>query len=413
MSNELPKDTFFWGAASSAHQVEGGNTNNDSWLLEHVAGSRYRMSSGDACDHFNRYREDLAILRDLGLDSYRFSVEWSRIEPADGEFSDVALRHYASVVAACVELGLRPIVCLHHFTTPLWLMRMGGWECERMPERFARFVERTARALGDRVSAYITINEANFAWFCRVAGVHPPDDEFRRAEWWTRAAAQLGILPQDFSPFCFTATERSRAITLESHRRAVDVLKRLAPHVPRGLSLLVQDVHSRPGGEALAESSRTLMHGIYLDSLRAAEGDDFVGVQNYGRMVFHETGAERPSPPTCQIGLEIYPQGLGGAIRDVWRATKLPILVSENGIATEVDSERIAYIRESLNSIDECVAQGIDVRGYLHWSIMDNFEWTFGFEPKMGLCSVDRSTMARSPKPSARWLGSEATRRRG
>ncbi len=158
-------DGFLWGTATSAHQVEGGNAYNDSWLLEHAPGSHYAERSGDACDHYHRYADDIALIANLGLKAYRFSLEWSRIEPEDGEFSRAALDHYRRMLGTCHEHGLTPLLTFHHFTSPRWIAAAGGWEDARTAERFARFCERAMRHLGDLVPLACTINEPNLGTF--------------------------------------------------------------------------------------------------------------------------------------------------------------------------------------------------------------------------------------------------------
>jgi beta-glucosidase len=156
----FPQD-FLWGAATAAHQVEGNNINSESWVLEHLPGTIYAEPSGDACDHYHRYPTDIALLAELGFNAYRFSLEWARIEPEEGEFSYAALEHYRRMLAACHEHGIKPVVTFHHFTSPRWLMRTGGWLDEKTPERFARYCERATQHLGDLISVACTVNEPN------------------------------------------------------------------------------------------------------------------------------------------------------------------------------------------------------------------------------------------------------------
>jgi beta-glucosidase len=395
---------FLWGASSSAHQVEGNNTNNDSWLLEHVPESRFRCPSGDAVDHFHRYPADIGLLASLGLNSYRFSIEWSRIEPEEGCFSVAALDHYRRMLAACREHRIRSVVTFHHFTSPKWLLRRGGWEGEGTPDRFARFCERATKHLGDLIDVGCTINEANFAWLVYRAGGHPVHDEMRKFPWWDHGARAVGVPAEEFAPFTFTGTERATQTILRAHRQATAAIKGTGAAFPLGATLLLQDIQAGPGGEKLADQMRAEINDRYLDAL---VGDDFVGVQNYGRTCFDAHGPMRPQDGAelSEIGLEVFPEGLEAAIRNAVSVAKTPVLVTENGLATQDDAKRVAFMRDAIRAIERCLASGVDVRGYLHWSILDNFEWTFGFGPSMGLVAVDRDTQARTPKPSAHWLG--------
>lgn len=377
----FPKD-FVWGTATAAHQVEGGNWNNDWWQWEHTAGSPCQEPSGDACDHYHRYRDDIAMLADLGFGAYRFSLEWSRIEPEDGEFSTAALDHYRRMCDACHERGLEAIVTFHHFTTPRWVAARGGWTAPATADLFGRFCERAAAHLGDAITRACTLNEPNVvATFGHQWGIFPPgkrDPELRR---------------------------RANDVFIAAHERAIPAIKAGAPRAPVGLTLAMQDHQALPGGEAARDAERAVMEDVYLE---AARGDDFIGVQTYTRLRFGPTGMMGPEAgvPTTQMGYEFWPQALEATIRRAWEVTRtVPVLVTENGIGTDVDADRIEYVRQALRGVLSCLADGIDVRGYVYWSLMDNFEWVFGYRPTFGLVAVDRATQVRTVKPSARWLG--------
>jgi beta-glucosidase len=165
---------FWWGTATAAHQVEGNNVNNDSWLMEHMPGTIFAEPSGDACDHYHRYPEDIALLAELGFNLYRFSIEWARVEPEDGEFSVAELDHYRRMLATCREHHITPMVTFHHFTTPRWVAAQGGWEADTTPARFARYCERATRHLGDLIGVACTINEANIGPLLTSVGMVPP-----------------------------------------------------------------------------------------------------------------------------------------------------------------------------------------------------------------------------------------------
>jgi len=379
-------DGFRWGTATAAHQIEGGNWNNDWWQWEQTAGSGCVEPSGDACDSWNRGAEDVALLAELGFDNYRFSIEWSRIEPEEGMWSTASIDHYRAFAEALLEHGIDPVITFHHFTTPRWVAARGGWTDAAIVDRFGSFCERAAGALAPVMRRACTINEPNIvSTMGHMAGVFPPglrDIELRRTV--------NGI-------FC------------AAHRRAVDVIRSAAPGVPVGVTLSMSDYQALDGGESKRDQIRRRMEDEFLE---ATEGDDFVGVQTYSRTRVGPNGAvgNEDGVPVLPMGYELYPQSLEATLRRAWEVTggQVPLLVTENGIGTEDDDQRIAYVRDALAGVLRAIADGIDVRGYTYWSLLDNFEWAFGYGPKFGLVEVDRSTFARSPKPSGRWLGSIA-----
>jgi beta-glucosidase len=370
--------------ATAAHQIEGGNVNNDWWAWEHVAGSGCAEPSGDACDSFHRWPEDLDLVAGLGLGAYRFSLEWSRIEPAEGDFSWAALDHYRRMVGGCAERGIRPVVTFHHFTLPRWLADRGGFEAPDFTDRFARYVARSAQHLGDLVAMGCTVNEPNILGFLSYRfGMFPPGVTDRP----DREAAV------------------SRAL-IRAHRRAVDELRAGPGDYPVGVTVSMAEVVALAGGEEVARA--VLDHEDVF--LAATAGDDFVGVQVYTRMRFGPDGLAPPEPgvPVTQMGYEFWPAATEHVVRRAAAVTGLPIVVTENGIATADDTQRIAYLGEALTGVARCLDDGIDVRGYFAWSLLDNFEWTYGYGPRFGLFTVDRRTFERRAKPSAAWYGARA-----
>ena len=379
-------DGFGWGAASAAHQIEGGNTNNDWWAFEHTPGSGCTEPSGDACDAWLRWEEDADLLAGLGLDSYRFSVEWSRIEPADGEFSRAALAHYRRQCAGLRERGVDPVVTFHHFTTPRWLTERGGWETDLAVERFGRFCTVVAEALGDVMTRACTLNEPNIV---ATMGWH------------------MGMFPPGKSD---VALSRAVAARLgDAHRVAVEAIRAAAPGVPVGLTLSMTDYQLAPGGEERLERMRHHSEDVFLDLIK---GDDFLGVQVYTRMLIGPKGwaGYEEGVPVLDMGYEFYPASLGNCLRRAWDYTggTVPLLVTENGIGTTDDDQRIEYVRQALSGVLHALDDGVDVRGYTYWSLLDNFEWAMGYKRRFGLFSVDRDTFERRAKPSAAWLASVA-----
>ena len=373
---------FMWGTATAAHQVEGGNWNNDWWDWEHRPGTPCTEPSGDACDQWHRYGDDIAMVADLGFGVYRFSVEWSRIEPEEGEWSRASLDHYRRMCATCREHGVSPVVTLHHFTTPRWLAARGGWSDPATADRFARFCERTMGSLGDLVDFACTLNEPNIvSLFGYLAGTFPPgkqDLDLRR---------------------------KVNDVFIEAHRRAVEVIRSGPGDTRAGLTLSMQQWWPLEGGESNVVRYRRNMEDVFLE---AARRDDFIGVQTYSRLRVGPEGAVGPEDgvETSIMGYEIWPGALEATIRRAWEVTGgVPVYVTENGIATTDDAQRVRFVAEALRGVQSCLADGIDVRGYTYWSLLDNFEWTYGYRPVFGLVAVDRQTFQRTPKPSARWLG--------
>lgn len=400
-------ESFLWGAATAAHQVEGNNINSESWVLEHLPETVYAEPSGDACDHYHRYPSDIALLAELGFNAYRFSVEWSRIEPEEGEFSTAALDHYRRMLATCHEHGIAPMVTYHHFTSPRWLHRYGGWLDEKIPERFARYCERVTDHLGDLITAACTLNEPNIAFV--LSKILPFD--MQSEPWWAAAAEAFGVSPDKLGLFQFVASDHARETILAAHRRAVDVIKAGPGDFPVGLTLALLDIQSNGEENSRFEEFRRDLSDNYLEQLT---GDDFVGVQNYGRLVVGPDGMVHPGDDveTNQMGEEFYPQGLEGAIRYAAKVAGVPVYVTENGMATTDDSRRLEYFKGALQGVVNCLDDEIDVRGYFCWSALDNFEWVSGYGPKFGIIAVDRATQERTPKPSAHWLGNVARENR-
>ena len=396
----FPAD-FVWGAATAAHQVEGGNWNSDCWALESAKPSFFVEHSGVACDQFARYGDDLAILAGLGLNAYRFSIEWARIEPEEGAFSQQALDHYKRVIDACWSRNIQPMATFHHFTNPRWVARDGGFQDDRFPERFARYCETVANAFGDQLAYACTINEINLPdsldqLMARVKAKYP--------ERVAAGEAAMGAPIESF--FLFAGIEGYTTRAIRAHELARDAIKAAAPHVPVGMTMSIQECEAEPGGEAAVAAYKQRVYGPYYES---AKRNDFLGVQTYTRMRFGADGkATRRPPPEAeltQMGYEYRPQALGAACRDAWAATEIPIIVTESGIATQDDSRRRTFIRSALESVSAAMTDGVDIRGYVYWTLLDNFEWMSGYAPTFGLVGVDRRTMARAIKPSAVMIG--------
>lgn len=405
MSIRFP-DGFVWGTATAAHQVEGNNWTSDFWLLEHTPGTGFREPSGDACDQWHRYREDLSLLRALGFQAYRFSIEWAKIEPQEGHFSLAVLDHYRRVLACCLENGLTPFVTYQHFTAPRWVTTDGGWTDERTADRFARFCERATEHLGDLIGAACTINEPNTPILVSYAlGLDGRGLEAFSESGLAEAARRAAVPRERLQPFLFANAARTRDVMLLAHRKGREAIKaRRRREFPIGVTLSMQDDQAVPGGEARRDHVRAELYGAFLE---AAREDDFVGVQTYTRKRWARDGGlpNEEGVPTLIMGYEYWPEALEATVRYTASQVQVPIHVTENGIGTDDDAQRIDYVRRALTGLARCIADGIDVRSYFYWSLLDNFEWLYGYAPRFGIVDVDRATQLRTPKPSAHFLG--------
>ncbi len=398
---------FLWGTATAAHQVEGNNVNNDTWLMEHVPETMFAEPSGDAIDHYHRYPEDIALLAELGFNSYRFSIEWARIEPEDGFFSRAALDHYRRMLETCHAHGLRPMVTFHHFTSPRWLVAAGGWHHMGTAGKFARYCATATEHLGDLIDHACTINEGNLPMmlpmlhFADMAGGEQPPPFI------TNAAQALGTTVDKFGPFLFSSSEQARDVIIAAHQQARQAIKAARGDLPVGMTIALQDMQAAPGGEATRDHYRQEIQDIYLE---AARDDDFLGVQTYSRDRFGPDGPLGPEEGVerTQMGYEFWPQALEATLRYANEKTGLPLIVTENGIGTTDDSRRLAYYQKALQGVVNCLRDGLDVRGYYAWSAFDNFEWMMGYRPTFGIIAVDRATQMRTAKPSAHWLSQVA-----
>lgn len=396
---------FLWGAATAGHQVEGGNLNSDIWAAEWAPGSGFAEPSGDACDHYHRYPEDIATLADLGLNAYRFSVEWSRIEPEEGFFSHAELDHYRRVVGACHEHHVTPMVTYNHFSVPRWFADQGGWNAPAAADRFARYAERVTAHLGDLVPWVCTLNEPNIIALLMETGTAPAASE--KSAKTLRAFAESVASRDDHLPPISSWAGANVQTMATAHRKAVDAIKSGPGDAKVGWTLAIIDLQPVQGGAQRCDDVRQKAE---LDWLDVSRDDDFIGVQTYSRRRIGPDGDVGPpnDAATTQTGWEVYPEALEHTVRLAAAHTRVPVIVTENGMATDDDEARIAYTKRALEGLATCVADGIDVRGYLHWTLLDNFEWVSGFDMTFGLIAVDRTTFERTLKPSAQWLGNAA-----
>jgi beta-glucosidase len=361
----------------------------------------FRERSGDACDSYHRYEEDFALARRLGFNCYRLGIEWARIEPSEGSFSNAELDHYARMLESCRAHGLKPVVTFNHFTVPLWFAMRGGFETADSPDLFARYCRKAAEHLGRLMHLATTFNEANIQLlvhlFPQFAAGLPKARE-------SLAAAARATNSPRFSRLAFADPAMVTPIMQEAHRKGYDAIKAARPALPVGLTLTTQDIQSL-GPASLADAYRERLYGDWVQVARSHA--DFFGVQTYTRFRVDAQGFVAP-PPDAELtlaGYEYYPQALAATIRWAHAAVGKPIYVTESGIATSDDARRIAFIDQALDGVGACLDEGIPVHSYLYWSLLDNFEWTSGYGVPFGLVAVDRQSFKRTPRPSALHLG--------
>ncbi|HVN83347.1 MAG TPA: glycoside hydrolase family 1 protein [Candidatus Binatia bacterium] len=406
---EFPRD-FVWGSATAAHQVEGDNRHNDWWAHELAPTTNAIEPSGVACDHYHRFAEDFRLCRSLGHAAHRMSIEWSRIEPSEGQINRSEIEHYRKVLGTLRDTGMEPWVTLHHFTSPVWFAQRGGFSKRENLDAFRRFVELAAREYGDLVRCWCTINEPT-------------------------VVAELGFRFGYFPPRLQDPALSAAVLCnlFRAHTLACETVKAHAAHTPFiGITLAVQAHEpldpSSDGDRALAARRDAESTGACYEALRTGvfrypgrpdeeiaglkASSSFVGVQYYTRMRYDaNTGGPAPADferrTITQMAWEVYPEGFAPLLRRA-AATGLPVYVTENGVCLDDDRQRVEYIADHLAVVEQVRRDGGDVRGYFYWSAMDNFEWNFGYGPKFGLIEVDRKTLERRPRPSASFFAEVA-----
>ena len=422
---------FLVGASTAAYQVEGNNIHSDYWTMEHMKSTSFSEPSLDAVDHYNRYEEDIKLLADAGLNAYRFSIEWARIEPVEGQFDEKEVEHYRKMIRFCKENGVTPIVTLHHFTSPKWLISKGGWEVESTVEDFKRYCNYIAEKLGNELEYVVTINEANMGLqLAAIAKRYMKQmllPKKKKNSDGNDGKAQVGINLkkmlenqkiaavenvevfgiEKLNTFVSQRTPEGDLLIMRAHCAARDAMKAIRPELKIGLSLSLHDMQPEKGGEKHAQKEWYAEFGHYLPYIK---DDDFLGVQNYTRNRYGRFGQMDPPADAelTQMSYEFYPEAIGNVVRAVAKEFKGDIIVTENGLATSDDTRRVEFIRRAVEGVQACIADGIPVKGYCYWSLLDNFEWQKGFGMTFGLIAVDRKTQTRYPKESLSFLGSFA-----
>lgn len=419
---------FLWGAATSSHQIEGGNVHNDWWHWEQAGRCEGGARSGRATDHWNRFKEDLKLAKDLGLNSYRFSIEWSRLEPKEGQWDPSALDRYVELVQECEKLGLLPMLTLHHFTSPNWFAEQGGFTAADSSDKYLRYVDKVVSALGGRVPLWCTLNEPMVLVSGTYLGTFMPPGVFN---------------PKNASKACHNL--------LKAHVKAYDKIHsfsgpRQGPWkdhpVMVGIAHNMMDFAParkwHPLENLIAGAFKSFYNRAWLDAITGKKQHfgvigvvpsppqvqealgrktaDFIGVNYYTKAIvqWRPKTKNAENPENLPFGLvfaregdtvsdmewAIHPQGLQRMI-DLASSYGLPVYITENGIAAQDDRLRERFIKEHLQVVDQIRNNGTDLRGYFHWSLLDNFEWSKGYGPRFGLYRINYETLERTANPSA------------
>ncbi|MFZ1654357.1 MAG: family 1 glycosylhydrolase [Candidatus Moraniibacteriota bacterium] len=394
---------FLWGAATAAHQVEGGQHNdwsewekqnanrlareseasfrwNPHWKkFESEATDPANYISGTTCDHWNRYEEDFDILKSLNLSAYRFSIEWSRIEPEMGKFDEAAIEHYRQVISALRARGIEPFVTLWHWTLPVWIVEKGGILAPKFQEYFERYAERISLRLGKDVRFWITLNEPD------VVASHG----YLKGTW----------PPQLRNPILYFAALRN---LIRAHRLAYRTIKNHSPHAEVGIAkhnIWFEAAGGTMWNRLLKKIADLLWNHWFLGQI--SQSQDFIGLNHYNHHRIDGWFNNNENKIQTDFGWEYYPESLYHALVELKSYGK-PIYITENGIADTNDELRQKFIPTALTAMERAIAEGVDVRGYFYWSLLDNFEWDKGYWLKFGLVAVDRKTQQRTVRPSAR-----------
>lgn len=410
---EFPKG-FLWGAATSSHQVEGNNTNNDWWKAE--TGNKLKYPSGTACDHYNLYKQDFKLAKELKHNAHRFSLEWSRIEPVEGIFDSRSIGHYRYVINALISLDIKPIVTINHYTLPVWFSEKGGWENKYSPSIFANFVKKVSEDLGKNVEYWITLNEP-------VANIYKAYIEGE----WPPGKKSFKIAVKVFKNMLRAHSLAYKVIHQTYmknswHEPKVSIAKHFLELAPCRKNSFFDNLSANARyyffNRLFIKSLITgwcVVPGFSFMRLPAKRTLDFIGLNYYTRDFVHYAGLSTTgifgnictlkhhadSGKRNFLKWEIYPEGIHSALMDYSRF-KLPILITENGICTNDDGERESFIKEHLREVVVAIHGGVNIIGYIYWSLIDNFEWVEGFGPRFGLVEVDYKTQKRTIRPSAR-----------
>lgn len=385
---KFPKE-FLWGAATSAHQVEGNNHNDwTEWEMKNAkrlsreSGGKYPQEnyiSGQACDHYNRYEEDFDIAKSLNHNAHRFSIEWSRIEPEEGKFNKKEVEHYRWVIRALRARGMEPFVTLWHWTMPVWFTKIGAFEKLDNIKYFVAFCEFIASEFKDEVAFWITLNEPEiYAENSYFKGVWPPQKK--------SLASYISVIRN----------------LIKAHRELYKIIKKINQNAQVGIAknnIYFEAYQNKIGNRVLKEFMDWWWNFYFLNRIK--DHQDFIGLNHYfhsriKNLKFNQNENQKIS----DISWELYPEAIYHVLKDLKKYNK-PIYITENGLADAQDRNREWFIKESLKNIHKAISEGVNIRGYFHWSLVDNFEWDKGFWPRFGLVEIDYKNLERKIQPSA------------
>ena len=398
---------FFWGASISSHQVEGGNHNQWSvWELQNAkklaqsaherldwlpnweqikkdAEDPNNYISGNGVDHFKKYKEDFALIKKLNLNSFRFGIEWSRLEPKEGQWDQPAFEHYKKYIAQLHKMGIEPFMNVWHWTLPVWFSEKGGFSVKSNMVYWKRFVDKLAQEYAKDVNYVITINEPNvYASFGYGTGYWPPGE--RR---WFKAL-YVGYNLVRAHRICY------RAFKAENTSVQIGIAHQLA-------NIQAKRPHN-VFDQLVTKWMRYIWNWWFFNRIRKQQ--DFVGFNYYFTDYYYYNRRDNPKVPSNDLGWYMEPEGLYPLILRAWAHYRKPIIITENGVADSDDTYRQWWLQETIVAMERAVSEGVEVRGYFHWSLLDNFEWAYGWWPKFGLIAVDRKQeMKRTIRPSAKW----------
>ncbi len=417
MTKNIFPDNFFWGASTASHQVEGKTENQwsvwelenanyfakhaksrlkdlDNWKeIEHQASNPSNYVSGRGVDHYSLYQQDFDIAKKLNLTAFRFGIEWSRIEPEEGVWDKVEIDHYRRYIAELKKRNLEPFLNIWHWTMPTWFTNKGGFEKFSNLKYWNRFVEKVIGELGADVKYVITINEPNvYSAFSYMLGEWPPETK---------------------NPFICSKVYYN---LLRAHKSAYRIIKRKKPSIQIGVAAQLANLQAKRPRNLIdvvtTQIMRYLWNWWFLNRIRKYQ--DFVGFNYYFTDYYRNFKKVNPKAPLSDLGWYMEPEGLHPLLTRVWAHYKKPIIVTENGLADSKDVNRQWWIEETIVAMERAISEGVDLRGYFHWSLLDNFEWKYGWWPEFGLVSVNRNNMTRKVRPSALWYADKiAALRRG
>lgn len=377
MENKLSKD-FLWGTATSSYQIEGDNFNSDWWQWEEQG--KTKDKSGKTCDYWNRWREDHGLLSQLGVNSFRLSLEWSRIEPEEGQFSESAIAHYREILQDLKSRNIKTVVTFWHWVSPIWFQGKYGLHKKESRKIFALYGKKIVDELGDLIDISVVINEPMMPLaFGFLNGKFPPGIKCPIKYW--KASRNLSA----------------------AYREIYSYSKEKTPKTPVGITMLYNLFEPmnrfNPIDWVIVWMAKKFWNEAFFKRIR--KQSDYYGLDYYFHRklgVFGEKNHKKIK--VNDMNWEIYPQGLKKALKEIWKKYELPIYIMENGLADKDDKYRGQFIKDHVHHISQSIVDGVDVRGYFHWSLMDNYEWLHGYYPRFGLVEIDYETLERKPRNS-------------